>query len=107
MTVRPRQLERVGNLVHVSVEEGEYAVEAEPAALRVVIVNKHQSITGTQLAPAFAVVPQVRQTLVAIAADHVTDVLAVSEFRHSPNEHVLVGMDCLALVTHVANLGTH
>ena len=89
VTVRPGQLERVGDLVHIGVEERERAVE--PASLCVVVVSKHQSITGTQLPPTFAVVPQPRQALVLVLADDVAEVLPVAEFRHVTYVHVLVG----------------
>jgi len=107
VTVRPGQLERVRHLVHASVEESKQAFVAEQAALRVGIVNEDDCITGTQLAPASTVVPEVRQSLVAVMAYDVANVHSVTEFRNSSYEHVLVGMHRLTFIAHVAYLSTH
>ena len=93
VTVRPGQLERVGDLVHVGVEERQRAVE--PSPLGVVVVREHQSITGTQLPPTFAVVPQLNQTPVDVLANDVAEVFPVTKFRHLSYVYVLVWTDCL------------
>ena len=93
VTVRPRQLESVGDLVHVGIEERQRAVEPRP--LGVVVVRKHQSIMGTQLPPAFSVVPQLSQTPVVVLANDVAEVFPVTKFRHLSYVYVLGWTDRL------------
>jgi len=88
VTIRPGQLERVDDFVHVGVEKRQRAVGY--LALTVVVVDKHQGIVGSKLAPPDAVVPQVRQPLIGVLADDVTEVFPVPEFRYSTDLYVFV-----------------
>jgi hypothetical protein len=98
VTVLPGQLERVGDLVHVRLEERQNGAEStgSVSSLIVVIVDEYQSIKSIQLIPGLAVVLEVGKLLSVVLAYDVTKVLAMAEFCDSTDISVFVVADCLA-----------
>ena len=98
MSVLPGQLERVGDLVEVGVEEGQDGTEsASPVStLIVVVVDEDESTGWTQLTPALTEVLEVRQSLSVVLAHDIAEVLTVTELGDSSDVRVLVVAYCFA-----------
>ena len=91
VTVLPGQLERVGDLVHVRLEERQS--DAGSVSLRVVVVNEDERIESVHLSPTFTVLTQIREFLAVILAHDFGDLSSVTEFRHSSDGRVFVNGD--------------
>ena len=98
VSVLPGQLERVGDLVEVGVEEGQDGTEsASPVStLIVVVVDEDESTGWTQLTPTLTEVLEVRQSLSVVLAHDIAEVLTVTEFSDSSDVRVLVVAYCFA-----------
>ena len=96
VTVLPCQFERIGNLVHVRLEERQSAAGGVP--LRVVIVDEDKRVEGVHHAPTLAKGLQVRQLLAVILPHNIGKISSEAEFGNAADVRVFAGCNCTSAV---------
>ena len=95
--IGPGQLEGIGHLVHLSLEEGDESVKAAGPVppLVVVVVSEGDRTQPADKTPALPKGLQVFELLVVVLADNVTQIHAVFELGDAPNLRIVGVLDGL------------